>query len=137
MVGVAVGWRAAHRRVNWRIGVVALLAAGCATSRVPGTLRGYDIVIEPKDLQSLELAWAMRHYGFHVRTKLRGGSRPTAALIYFTYRDPGPGEPLWFHVRLADTRSGAILRTGSVQLDSQGGTPRSRALAAVDALVSP
>ena len=135
MVGVAVGWGAEDRGV--KRAVLLALALGCATSRVPEALRGYDIVIEPKDLQSLELAYALRHYGFHVRDRLRGGSRPTAALIYFLYRDPGPGEPMWFHVRLADTRTGAILRTGSVQLDSTGGTPRSRALAAVDAILGP
>jgi hypothetical protein len=117
------------------IGLVLICA--CAASRVPGALRGYDIVVEPKDLQSLEFADVMRHYGFHVRNNVRGGSRPTAALIYFLYSDPGPEQPTWLHVRLADTRSGAILGAGSVQLDSTVASTRARAIAAVNSLLAP
>jgi len=109
----------------------------CATTRVPGSLRGYDIVIEPKDLQSLELAYVMRRYGFHVRESVRGGSRPTAALIYFLYSDPGREQPVSLHVRLADTRSGAILRSGTVQLDSSVASTRTRAIAAINAILEP
>jgi hypothetical protein len=119
------------------IGLAGGGGGGCASSRVPEALRGYDILVEPKDLQSLELAWAMRQYGFRVRQKVRGGSHPTAALIYFIYSDPGAGEASWFHVRLADTRSGAILRTGAVPLDSLTPSTRTRAIAAVEALIAP
>jgi hypothetical protein len=104
---------------------------------VPAPLRGYDVLVEGRDAQSRELARAMRGYGFHVREKVRGGSRPTAALIYFTFSDPGPGQPSWLHVRLADTRSGVIVGTAAVQLDSQVTTPRARAEAAALALVTP
>jgi len=114
-----------------------LLVLSCATSRVPGSLRGYDIVIEPKDLQSLELAYVMRRYGFHVRESVRGGSRPTAALIYFLYSDPGREQPVSLHVRLADTRSGLILRSGTVQLDSSVASTRTRAIAAINAILEP
>ena len=117
------------------LGAVAAALLGCGANRVPAALRGYDIVVEPKDLQSLELAWALRHYGFRVRQKVRGGSHPTAALIYFIYGDPG--EPSWFHVRLADTRSGEILRSGSVPVDSLTPSTRTRAIAAVEALIAP
>jgi len=120
--------------VTWRLDVIALLALGCATSHVPQQLRRYDVVVEGKDEQSLELARAMREYGYHVRQRLRGGSRPTAALIYFTFSDPGPSQPAWLFVRLADTRTGLIIGSGAVALDSLAPTPRARAKAAVQAI---
>jgi hypothetical protein len=116
---------------------VSLVLIGCAASRVPPSLRGYDILVEPKDEQSIELARAMRSAGYHVRVRVRGGSRPTAALIHFTFRDPGPAEPTWLHLRLADTRSGVIVGAATVQLDSAIRTPRARAVAAVQALSAP
>jgi hypothetical protein len=109
----------------------------CAGSRVPHALRGYDILVEQKDEQSRELARAMRDYGFTVRQRVRGGSRPTAALIYFLFRDPGLSQPTWFNIRLADTRSGVIVGIGTVQLDSATSTPRARATAAVRSIVVP
>jgi len=112
---------------------VAVLLA-CGASRVPPALRGYNILVEEKDPQSVELARAMREQGIKVRPKVRGGSGPTAALIYFTFSDPGPGQPLWFHIRLADTRSGEIISAATIPLDSLLSTPRARALAAVRAL---
>jgi hypothetical protein len=115
--------------------VVALVAAlflACGASRVPAALRGYDIVVEPKDSQSVELGRAMREYGYRVRQHVRGGSRPTAALIYFTYADPG--QPPWLFVRLADTRTGAIVGSGAVPLDSVASSARARAQAAVSVL---
>lgn len=111
-----------------------LFALACGGGRVPQALRGYAIVVEEQDAQSVELARAMREQGIKVRPKLRGGSGPTAALIYFTFSDPGPGQPLWFHIRLADTRSGEIIGAATIALDSLTTTPRARALAAVKAL---
>ena len=55
--------------------------------------------------------------------RVRGGSGPTAVLIYFTFSDPGPGQPLWFHIRLADTRSGEIVGAATIPLDSLTVTP--------------
>ncbi len=112
---------------------IAFLLA-CGASRVPQALRGYSILVEEKDQQSVELARAMREQGIKVRPKVRGGSGPTAALIYFTFSDPGAGQPLWFHIRLADTRSGAIIGAATIPLDSLVTTPRARAVAAVKAL---
>ena len=109
----------------------------CAPHRIPSALRGYDILVEPKDEQSIELARAMRSAGYRVRERVRGGSRPTAALIHFTFSDPGPAEPTWLHLRLADTRSGVIVGAATVQLDSAIRTPRARAVAAVQALYAP
>jgi len=120
--------------VRARLCIIGLLAAGCATSHVPQQLRGYDVVVEGRDEQSLELARAMREYGYHVRQRLRGGSRPTAALIFFTYSDPGPSQSAWLFVRLADTRSGLIVGSGAVALDSLTQTVRARAKAAVHAI---
>jgi hypothetical protein len=110
------------------------LTAACATNRLPDQLRGYSIVVEEKDEQSVQLARAMREQGIKVRSKVRGGSGPTAALIYFTFSDPGPGQPLWFHIRFADTRSGEIVGAATIPLDSATVTPRARAVAAIKAL---
>ena len=110
------------------------LGLACAASRVPHALRGYNILVEEKDPQSVELARAMREQGIKVRPKVRGGSGPTAVLIYFTFRDPGPGQPLWLHIRLADTRSGEIVGAATIPLDSATVTPRARAVAAIKAL---
>jgi len=115
---------------------------GCASSGLSHALHGYAVVVEEKDAQSVELARALREQGVKVRPRVRGGSGPTAALIYFTFRSPAAGEgegerePTWFHLRLADTRSGVIVRASTIQLDSLTGTPRSRAQAAVRALMT-
>ncbi len=117
--------------------VACLVLLACATARIPPTLRGYDVVVEREDSQSVELARALREYGFRVRNHVRGGSRPTLALVYFTFADPSPGKPPWLHIRLADTRSGVIMGAGSVRLDSLAATPRARATAAVQSLAAP
>jgi uncharacterized protein YwlG (UPF0340 family) len=114
-----------------------LLILACARHNLPSELRGYSIVVEEKDQQTVELARALRHEGVKVRPRIRGGSGPTAALIYFTFRDPAPDELTWLHVRLADTRSGVIVQAVTIPLDSSIGTPRARAEAAVKALLRP
>jgi hypothetical protein len=114
--------------------IAFLLTVACGGSRVPPALRGYSILVEQKDPLSAELARAMQERGIRVRPRVRGGSGPTAALIYFTFSDPGPGQPVWFHLRLADTRSGEIVGAATIQLDSLLATPRARAVAAVKAL---
>lgn len=108
----------------------------CGAARIPESLRGYDILVENRDPQGAELARAMREQGFRVRRSVRGGSRPTAALIFFTFRETGPAESLRLHLRLADTRSGAVVGAAMIPLDSVGPTPRARADAAVRALVA-
>ena len=82
------------------------------------------------------MARALREYGLRVRGAVRGGSRPTAALVFFTFREPGPGTAPWLHLRLADTRTGEIMVAATVPLDSVGATPRERAGAAIRALLS-
>jgi hypothetical protein len=117
-------------------GCVALVLA-CGGSRVPAALRGYDILVAGQDSQSVELARVMKDMGYKVRGAVKGGSRPTAALVHFVFADPGPDQPTWFHLRLADTRSGAIVGVAAIQLDSALSTPHARALAAVRAIEPP
>jgi hypothetical protein len=120
----------------WRLGLLlSTPSLGCASSGIPQALRGYTIVAEAKDSQSVELARALRERGIKVRPAVRGGSGPTAALIYFTFRDSS-GAPTWLHVRLADTRSGVIVRAGRILLDTTTATTRARAQAAVRALLA-
>lgn len=123
-----------RRGLGWLCLVVSL---SCAPHRIPATLRGYDVLVSGTDEQSLELARAMREYGFHVRQAVRGGGHPTAALIHFTFSEPGPDQPVWLHIRLADTRSGIIVGAGAVQLDSTIKTARARATAVVQSLSAP
>ncbi len=119
----------------WRFSVLSsVLALGCASSGIPRALHGYAVVVELQDPQSVELARALREQGIKVRPRVRGGSGHTAALIYFIFSDPGPGQPLWFHLRLADTRSGEIVGAATIPLDSLTATPRARARAAIRAL---
>ena len=140
MVAVAVGGRAADPRVNavWRLGVLASCIGftACGASRIPASLRGYETLVDRTDPDGAEMARALRQYGFRVRGAVRGGGRATAALVFFTYREPGPGSPPWLHVRLADTRSGVIVGAARVLLDSIEPTPRARADAAVKALLA-
>ncbi|HXO85985.1 MAG TPA: hypothetical protein VN803_10735 [Gemmatimonadales bacterium] len=120
--------------------VVASVVAGalaCASSRVPQALRGYDILVASHDSQSVELARAMKSAGYHVRDRVKGGSRPTAALIHFMFSEPGPEQPTWLHVRLADTRSGVIVGAAEIELDSTTQTPKARAQAVVQAISVP
>lgn len=116
--------------------LVSLWAVGCGASRIPTSLRGYEILVERDDPQGAELARALRDYGFRVRATVRGGSRPTAALIFFTFREPGPGTAPWLHLRLADTRTGEIVGAAMIPLDSVGATPQARADAGVRALLA-
>jgi hypothetical protein len=109
----------------------------CGSARVPAALRGYDIVVAGKDSQSVELARTMKEVGYHVRGNVKGGSRPTAAVVHFLFAEPGPDQPTWFHLRLSDTRSGVIVGVAVVQLDSALSTPRARAVAAVKAIAPP
>ena len=137
MVGGALGWGAAHRPVRPHA-LVLLVAVGCASHGLPG-LHGYSILVEEKDPQSVELARALREHGVKVKSHLKGGSGRTAALIYFTFSDPDAPDPetTWLHLRLADTRSGVIVRSSAIPLDSATATPRTRAEAAVRALLAP
>jgi hypothetical protein len=120
----------------------ALLAAGlggCAPAtryESPRALRGYDILIARTDALGRELAQGLRAKGFRVRDHVAGGSRPSAYLLTFTFQDTDPAGLLWLHVELADTRTGVIVASVVVPLDSVAATPAARARAIVDSLAA-
>ena len=101
-----------------------ILAAGCFFGRgsTPSPLRGYRVLIEAHDSLSDGLARALTRKGFTVRRHVKGGSPPTAALVTFSFRELGDMPTIWFHARLADSRSGAIVATVSVPVDSLANT---------------
>jgi hypothetical protein len=102
----------------------------------PSALRGYEILITRRDSLGQGIAEGLRRRGFTVRERVRGGSRPTAYLLVFTFREAEPPALTWLHVRLADTRTGAIVATVSVPLDSLGATTPDHARAIVDSLAA-
>ena len=117
---------------------LGILVAACGSSRLPTSLRGYEILVaRGSDPQTEAFAEALRQSGLRVRREVRGGGRPTAALVFFLFSEPGRAQPSWLHLRLADTRSGAIVGIAAIPLDSVGPSPRERAVAAVRALTSP
>ena len=135
-MAVALGGGAADPGMSpWRLGVLVLCMA-CGASRIPPSLRGCEILVDRKDPQGVEMARAFRERGFRVRGAVRGGSRATAALIFFTFREPGPGTAPWLHLRLADTRTGEVVGAAMIPLDSAASTPRARADAGVRALLA-
>jgi hypothetical protein len=124
-----------------RRGVVVtacILAAGCVVGRgaTPPPLRGYRVLIETHDSLSDYLAVALSRKGFTVHRQVRGGSPATAALLTFTFREFNGTPTIWFHARLADTRSGAIVAAVSAPLDSLGGTAAMRAQSLADSFAA-
>src|SRR2546426_12595328 len=73
---------------------------------------------------------------FTVRRQVKGGSRPTAYLLAFTLREVEPPALTWLHVRLVDTRTGAIVAAVAAPLDSLGATTAARVRAIVDSLAA-
>jgi hypothetical protein len=82
------------------------------------------------------MARALSRKGFTVRRHVQGGSVPTAALVTFTFREIGPPPTIWFHARMADTRSGAILAAVSTPLDSLGGKAANQAKILADSFAA-
>jgi hypothetical protein len=112
---------------------------GCAPAtryESPSSLRGYDILITRRDSLGQGVAEGLRRRGFRVRREVRGGSRPTAYLLTFTFQEAEPPALTWLHVRLADTRTGTIVAAVSAPLDSLGATTPERARAIVDSLAA-
>ena len=102
----------------------------------PSALRGYEILITRRDSLGQGIAEGLRRRGFTVRRHVRGGSRPTVYLLVFTFREAEPPALTWLHVRLADTRTGAIVAAVSAPLDSLGATTPEQARAIVDSLAA-
>lgn len=123
-----------------QLGVLAsynALPAACAPAtryRPPSSARDYQIVITRHDSLSRAIGLGLKQRGFRVRNAVKGGSPPAAYLLAFTQRETAPGSPLWLYIRLADTRTGAIVAAVSAPLDSLGATAEARAQAIVDSL---
>jgi len=115
----------------------AAVLSGCAPAtgyRPPSQPRDYQIVITHQDSLSQAIGRGLKRKGYRVRAAVKGGSPPSAYLLSFTQREAGPTSPLWLYVRLADTRTGAIVAAVSAPIDSLGTTPDVRARAIVDSL---
>ena len=136
----AIGRRGYGVAVHWRRFLLALLlgSLACASAatryHMPSSLQGYAILVPASDTLSWQLAQALRRRGLAVQRRVRGGGGPTAVLVHFTYRDPQLGEPLWLHVRLADTRTGSIVGAVGVALDSLPPDPAALAETILDSL---
>ena len=119
--------------------VASYVVLGCAPAtryEAPDALRGYDILVTSQDSLGRGIAQGLARRGFRVRTRVRGGSRPTAYLLTFIFRETDPPALTWLHVRLADTRTGAIVAAVSAPLDSLGASAGERARAIVDSLAA-
>src|SRR2546423_1881240 len=114
--------------------VFSLACAPPTRYEQPSALRGYEILVTSQDSLGRGIAVGLARRGFRVRTRVRGGSRPTAYLFTFTFRETEPPALTWLHVRLADTRTGAIVAGVSAPLDSLGASAADRARAIVDSL---
>jgi hypothetical protein len=85
---------------------------------MPASLRDYVFFVPGRDTLSRQLEEALHRQGLVVLPRLRGGGPPTAAVIHFTMRAPGAGTATVVHVRLADTRTGAIVGAATLAPDS-------------------
>jgi len=116
------------------VAVLAALALGCAFgSRSASPLKGYRLLVEPRDSLSNALAEALKAKGFSVKRRVAGGSPPTAAVVTFTYHD---STVTWLAARLADTRTGAIVAAVSLPLDSLGPTAAGQARIVADSVAA-
>jgi hypothetical protein len=115
---------------------VVLSCAPPARYEQPSALRGYEILITRRDSLGQAIAEGLRRRGFTVQRQVRGGSRPTAYLLAFTFRDAEPPAQTWLLVRLSDTRTGAIVAAVSAPLDALGATTPDHARAIVDSLAA-
>jgi len=122
---------------NASLGIAFVLSCAPATRyEAPDALRGYEILVTSQDSLGRGIAQGLARRGFRVRTHVRGGSRPTAYLLAFIFRETDPPALTWLHVRLADTRTGEIVAAVSVPLDSLGASAGERARAIVDSLAA-
>ncbi|HET9709819.1 MAG TPA: hypothetical protein VFP39_16075 [Gemmatimonadales bacterium] len=95
-----------------RVVAALFLTAACAPAthyHMPSSLHGYAFYVPGTDSLSAQLGAALRRHGFVVLPQLKGGSGPTAAVVTFVFREPGDSQGPVLHVRLADTRTGAIV----------------------------
>lgn len=126
--------------MKWAAAGMVLLAGGaaCAGHAPPegaGPLARYDILVPGRDSLSGAIAAVFSRMGFVVRDEVRGGGRPTAALVFWRYTDPAGRGAL--EAELADTRRGTVLATTTVPGDTLRGDLPARALLIVRGLVTP
>ena len=133
-----IRWLRLFRQLGSAVFGNALLLACAPPTRYeqPSALRGYDILITRRDSLGQGIAEGLERRGFRVRGSVRGGSGPAAYLLSFTFREAEPQAVTWLHLRLADTRTGAIVAAVSAPLDSLGATTLERARAIVDSLTA-
>jgi hypothetical protein len=112
-----------------------IVALGCASHavRVPGDVRGYEIVVPGQDSLSRAFAQALSGAGFRVRRAVRGGNRPAAVLVHFVFSETSDA-PISLYGRLADTRTGRIVAAAAVRLDASPAAARDSVPALVRAL---
>lgn len=120
------------------LAAVALLAHCTPPARYeqPSGVRAYELLVTRTDSLGQGIADGLKRRGFTVRRRVRGGSRPAAYLLLFTFRDTDPPQLTWLEARLADTRTGAIVAAASVPLDSVGPSAAERARVLVDSLAA-
>jgi hypothetical protein len=115
-----MGGRPPHPSVKLgALGGLVVLACATATHyHMPDTVRSYAVLVSGRDSLSLLLARALRRRGLTVLDRARGGGGPTAAMLHFTFRDVLGATGSSLHVQLADTRTGAVVATAVLALDS-------------------
>jgi hypothetical protein len=120
-----------------RLLTLALLGGACAPHRASGPLpvRDYRILVEGRDSLSDALARTLRERGVAIERHVHGGGPRVAAVVMFTFRDPGLGR--MFGLRLADTRNGMVVSAVSVLADSLGDTAHAARLLADSLLARP
>jgi hypothetical protein len=116
--------------------LAGLILLGCAPVRyhMPSSLQSYAYFVSGSDSLSVALGAALRRHGLVVLPALRGGGGPTAAVIHFVMRETDSDTARVLHVRLADTRTGAIVGGASVRLDALPEEVGARAEAVLDSL---
>ena len=122
--------------MRWRF-VVSFLVAGCASTtgyHMPSSLHGYAFVLAGTDSLSTQLGLALRRHGFVVLPGVRGGAGPTATVMHFVFREAGDSAGPLLHVRLADTRTGAIVGAAAVVVDQLPADLSQRAEVLLDSL---
>lgn len=120
-----------------RAPLALFLVVACAPAaryHMPSSLHGYAFYIPGQDSLSSALGAAMRHHGFVVLPQLQGGSGPTAAVVHFLFHEPGDSGGPVLHVRLADTRTGAIVGAASAVVAALPADVSQRAEALLDSL---
>jgi len=117
--------------------VPLFLAGACAPAtryHMPSSLHGYAFFVPGRDSLSGALGAALRRHGFVVLSDVKGGSGPTAAVVHFVYGEPGDSLGPVLHVRLADTRTGAIVGAASAVIGQLPADLAGRAEALLDSL---